>query len=95
MRHPLAPAERRHGRQHVGRESPTQQVLRELPSISRVPHLFEIRGMQRIHQGMFGLAQKQRIVDGERLVQERKKQQAGHQDGRRGQAKGHTRGLAR
>ena len=56
MRDPLAPAERRHGRQHVGRQSPAQQVLRELLAISGVPDLLEIGGMQRVHQRMFGFA---------------------------------------
>ena len=74
---------------------PPEQELGELLAVSGVPHLLEIGWMQRVYERVCGFAHEERIVDGERLVEEWQQQQTGHENARRGQAERHTRGLAR
>src|SRR2546428_256059 len=93
MRHPLAIPQRSHRSQDVRRKRPTEQVLRELLAIARVPDLFEIGGMRGIDQSVLCLAQEKWIVDSEWLVEKRQQQQARQKDGGRCQAQIHARGL--
>ena len=95
MRQPLTIAERRHRSQHIRGQRAAQQILREFVALARIPHLFEIRGMARVRQRMARLAQKQRVVDGEGLVEKREQQKRCQDNRGRGKAPGHPRSLAR
>jgi hypothetical protein len=95
VRDPLLAAERGHRRQEVRGQRAAHHVLREAHAIARIPDLLEIGRMRGVGQGMLGGAEKERIVDGERRVDEGEQQQAGQHDGRCGKPQIHSRGLTR